>query len=216
MLSTIKQQIVQYGQLLVERGLVAGSWGNISARAGELIIITPSGSNYSTLTPADLVTVNLQGQVVDGHRPPSSELPCHLAVYSAYPQARAVIHTHSIYASACATAHKSIPAIIEDMAQIVGPSVNLAEYALLGTQQLADNCIAAMGENSAVLMANHGVLTRGHNLQEAFIAAEVVEKTAHIYILAQQLGGATVLSTQDVEYMRRGYLDKYRCLQTGE
>ena len=216
MLRRIKKEIIRYGHLLIERGLVAGSWGNISFRAGDLIVITPSGSNYRTLRPRDLVVVDMQGNVIEGKRQPSSEMACHLSVYRAYEDTQAVIHTHSVYASACATAREAIPAIIEDMAQIVGSSVNVADYALLGTQQLADNCIAAMQDNSAVLMANHGVLTRGHNLQEAFIAAEIVEKTAQIYILAKQLGNVSVLEEQDVEFMRKGYLDKYRRLQTGE
>lgn len=216
MLRRIKKEIIQYGHLLLERGLVAGSWGNISFRAGDLVVITSSGSNYLTLRPRDLVVIDMQGNVIEGKRQPSSELACHLSVYRAYDEAQAVIHTHSIYASACATARESIPAIIEDMAQIVGSRVNVAEYALLGTQELADNCVAAMQDNSAILMANHGVLTRGHNLQEAFIAAEIVEKTAQIYILAKQLGNITVLDEQDVEFMRKGYLDKYRRLQTGE
>lgn len=216
MLKKAKEEVIKYGQLLVERGLVAGSWGNISVRKKELVIITPSGSNYSSLRSKDLVVVDLEGNVIAGKRPPSSELACHLTVYRAYSDAQAVIHTHSVYASACAAARKPIPALIEDMAQIVGRSVNVAEYALLGTQKLADNCIAAMQDNSAVLMANHGVLTRGHNLAEAFIAAEIVEKTAKIYILSEQLGSATVLDEQDVAFMRAGYLEKYRQLQTGE
>lgn len=216
MLKKAKKEIIKYGRLLVEGNLVAGSWGNISVRVGELIVITPSGSNYRTLQPKDLVILDLDGNVVQGKRQPSSELACHLAVYHAYEDTQAVIHTHSVYASVCATTRQPIPAIIEDMAQIIGSCAPVAEYALLGTQQLADNCIQAMQQNSAVLMANHGVLTRGHNLQEAFIAAEIVEKTAKVYILSQQIGTPTVLVEQDVEFMRSGYLKKYRKLQTGE
>lgn len=216
MLKKAKKEIIKYGRLLVERNLVAGSWGNISVRVGSLIVITPSGSNYLTLQPKDLVVLDLEGNIVQGKRQPSSELACHLSVYRAYSDTQAVIHTHSVYASACATARQPIPAIIEDMAQIIGPWAPVAEYALLGTQQLADNCIAAMQQNSAVLMANHGVLTRGHNLQEAFIAAEIVEKTAKVYILSKQLGTPIILDEQDVELMRSGYLEKYRKLQTGE
>ena len=113
--------IVETGHALIEKKLVAGSWGNISCRIdAQNIAITPSGHGYETLTPEDVVIINRDGEVVEGKRIPSSELKVHTAIYNAYPEAGAVIHTHSIYASALAAMHQGVPAIIEDIVQIIG------------------------------------------------------------------------------------------------
>lgn len=125
--------------------LVAGSWGNISCRIDvQNIAITPSGHGYETLMPEDVVIINRDGEVVEGKHIPSSELKVHTAIYNAYPEAGAVIHTHSIYASALAAMHHGVPAIIEDIVQIIGGRVECAEYALCGTQELAENTVRAL------------------------------------------------------------------------
>ena len=136
--------IVETGHALIEKKLVAGSWGNISCRIdAQNIAITPSGHGYETLTPEDVVIINRDGEVVEGKHIPSSELKVHTAIYNAYPEAGAVIHTHSIYASALAAMHQGVPAIIEDIVQIIGGRVECAQYALCGTQELAENTVRA-------------------------------------------------------------------------
>ena len=137
--------IVEMGHTLIAKNLVAGSWGNISCRIDEpSIAITPSGRGYELLEPEDVVLIDREGAVLDGKRIPSSELKVHTAIYNACPEAGAVIHTHSICASALAAMHQDVPAIIEDIVQIIGGRVYCAEYALCGTQELADKTVAAL------------------------------------------------------------------------
>ena len=210
-LAEMQQAVVDAGRQMIGRGLVAGTWGNISMRSpdGEHIAITPSGRPYDQLMPEDIVIINPTGQVLSGRRP-SSELALHLAIYRARTDVCAVVHTHSLYATACAVAGKTIPASLEEMVQAVGGPVQVAAYALPGTVELAANAVAALADRSAVLLANHGVAACGPDLTEALLVAELVEKAAHIHVVAEQLGGARELSDEDVALMRRFYLEHYR------
>ena len=204
-------EIITTCRQMSELGLVAGTWGNVSALASgsEFILITPSGLPYDQLVSDSLVMVDRQGVVLSGARP-STELKLHLAVYNARPDVRAIVHTHSIHATACAVARITIPPSLEEMVQINGGSVLVAEYALPGSDALASNAVAALGERSAVLLANHGVLACGSTLRDALLVAQLVEKAAQIHLLAQNLGGPIVLSDEDVSIMRRFYLEHYR------
>lgn len=206
------QAVIDYAHQMMDKGLIAGTWGNISVRIpnSELIAITPSGRDYRTLAVEDIAIVNLQGEWVGGRYKPSSELPLHLAVYRAREDVGALIHTHSIYASACAAARVAIPAIIEDVAMMNGGDIEVAGYAANGSADLARNCTDALGDRQAVLLANHGMLGCGSNLKEAMTMCELVEKTAHIYITAKSLGGAVELDRDDVLRMRSQYLAHYR------
>lgn len=209
--------IVTTGKLLIEKHLVAGSWGNISCKIGESIYaVTPSGKGYAGLTEDDIVIIDHQCNTVWGRHVPSSESKLHAAIYSACPEAQAVIHTHSIYASALAAMRKSIPPIIEDIVQIIGGSVNCAEYALPGTQQLADNAVQALNGRKAVLLANHGAVCWGKSLDDALIVAEVLEKAAQIAIICQSCGGAVELPKNDIAIMHEFYNKHYSKRQMGE
>lgn len=208
-----RTDMLNYARMLTEHRLVAGTWGNISIRSTEGILITPSGIGYNGMTQNDLVYVDLDGNIVNGIRKPSSEMLCHLSIYKKFPQVGAIVHTHSTYACACAAVHQPIPAMLEDQAQIIGGTVNVAEYALPGTQALADNLLVALQNKSAVLLANHGVIACGQDINEAFTVAEIVEKSAKIYIMAQQLGGGMELDPEDIKQMRDNYLNNYRKLQ---
>lgn len=206
------QAVIDYAHRMTEKGLIAGTWGNISVRIPDTdtIAITPSGRDYMTLTPHDIAIVDLDGKWIAGNYKPSSELPLHLAVYRARADISALIHTHSIYASACAAARRSIPAIIEDVAMMNGGDIEVADYAANGSAELAENTVHALGEHQSVLLANHGMLGCGANLKEAMTMCELVEKTAHIFIAAQSLGGATELDRDDIARMRGQYLAHYR------
>lgn len=207
-----RQKVIACGQELISKGLVAGTWGNISARVAEtdLIVITPSGKAYQSLSAQDAVVVNNSGAVIEGHFRPSSELPLHLEVYAARPDVKAIVHTHSVFASACAVAHKEIPPIIEDLVQVIGGAVAVAAYALPGTAELAKNTVKALQNRNGVLLANHGVLGCGRSLQEALTACELIEKAALIYIYSMSIDGPRILSDSDVAIMRKFYLEHYR------
>lgn len=122
MAETIRTEIIAVGQKMVQLGLVAGTWGNISARVPDssYIAITPSGMDYLSLAPENIVILDLAGNIIDSANVPSSELKLHLAVYLNRSDVNAIVHTHSVYASACAVANKPIPPIIEDLVQMVG------------------------------------------------------------------------------------------------
>lgn len=208
----IKSQIIRTGSSLLAKKLVTGTWGNISSRVpnSDYIAITPSGRNYLTLVPNDIVLVDERGTVIEGNLKPSSEMEVHLSIYRVRKDVNAVIHTHSVFASACAVAGKPIPPIIEDLVQNVGGSVDLAQYALPGTKKLAHQVLAALGSKNAALMANHGVVCCGHSLDECMLASELVEKAAQIYIYANTLGNVQVLSPDDIDVMHKFYLTDYR------
>lgn len=210
-------RIVETGKLLMDKHLVAGSWGNISCKIGESIYaVTPSGKGYAGLTDEDIVIIDHQCNTVWGRHVPSSESKLHVAIYSACPEAQAVIHTHSIYASALAAMRKSIPPIIEDIVQIIGGRVNCADYALPGTQQLADNAVLALNGRKAVLLANHGAVCWGKSLEDALIVAEVLEKAAQIAVICQSCGGAVELPEDDIAIMHEFYNKHYSKRQMGE
>ena len=211
-----REAVVNMGKELIERKLVAGSWGNISVKLADgVYAVTPSGRGYANQKPEDIVIINDACETLDGNLTPSSESKLHTAIYNACPEAQAIIHTHSIYASALAAMRKPVPAIIEDIVQIIGGRVNCAEYALPGTQELADNAVKAMNGRKGVLLANHGAVCWGKSLDDALIVAEILEKAAQIAIICQSCGGAVELSIEDAEIMHTFYEEHYSKRQMG-
>jgi len=205
------KQVVETGIQMLLTNLTVGTWGNISCRVpGEdYIAITPTGMSYDTLVPEDIVILDLRGNTISGTRKPSIEVPLHLAIYNARQDVKAIVHTHSAYATAMAVARKEIPGAVEDLVQIVGGKVRVNEYALPGTKQLGINTVKAMEGRQAVLLANHGMLGAGRDLKEAFRVCQVVEKSAQIILLAQAVGGVVELSQDDIDGMRKFYLQGY-------
>lgn len=211
MLLKLKQMVVEYGEKIVKEGLVVATWGNLSAREEDekVFVITPSGMNYTVLEPEDIVAVDFTGNPVGPGRKSSVETPMHAAIYRARPDVKAIIHTHSINASACAAARVEIPCIMEDMASMVGGPVKVAEYAPTGTQKLADNVLAALEDRNAVILANHGVVTVGRCLEEAFKLSLMVEKTAEIFIKSRILGQPYSLDGDEVCHLKDFYRSCY-------
>ena len=210
-----RQQIVAAGLKMIEQKMIAGSWGNLSIKINtSCCAITPSGRSYDSLNTEDVIVVDMQGNKIVGTLIPSSETPLHLAVYEAIPEAQAIVHTHSIYASACAAMHKPIPALIEDLVQIIGGSVDVAEYALPVTEALAANAIKALQNKKAALLANHGVVCWGSSLNSALMTAEIVEKAAQIYCICETMGGAKLLPESDIAVMHDFYKQHYSKRQT--
>ncbi len=212
-----RKSIIVIGFKLLDRKLVAGSWGNISMKIDkDCYAITPSGRPYDLLEEEDIVIVNSNGIKLAGSGIPSSELFLHLAIYKKYPTFNAIIHTHSIYASACAAMHRQIPPLLEDTAQISGGSIKVAKYALAGTKELAENAVEAMSMSNAVLLANHGAVSCGKSLDEALIVAEIVEKSAHVYCITASIGESFPLPTNDIKLLRNFYVEHYSKRQGGD
>ncbi|MBE3587206.1 MAG: class II aldolase/adducin family protein [Thermoanaerobacteraceae bacterium] len=206
-----KEQVYKMGLRMGTSGLVTGTWGNISARVPRenLVVISPSGIPYATLQPRDMVVLDMDGRVVEGERKPSTEYRLHLGIYNARPDVQAIMHTHSVFASALAVARKPIPPILEDLAQTVGNGVAVARYARAGTEELARAAVEALENRGAVLLANHGVVGVGRNLEEAFMVCQVVEKSAKVYVWADLVGQPAVLPLEEVEALRDCYLNSY-------
>ena len=217
-LKEIRQKVVKTGVILAHSGMTIGTYGNISCRVDKsCIAITPSGRNYEQLTPEDIVITDLEGVKLVGTLLPSSELFLHLEIYKSFPEAWAIVHTHSTYASALAVAHKDLPPVTDELAQIVGGGVCCTDYTLAGTKELGLKAVKAMeGGRSAALLANHGAVCWGRNLKEALTTAHILEKTAEIYCIAHSLGNLFPLDNKTVETLRDFYLNHYSKRQKGE
>lgn len=177
-------------------GLVAGASGNVSARTpgrADLFAVTPSRIPFHRVRPDDVLVVDFEVEPIVGDGIPSSESLTHVAVYRARPDAGAVVHTHSIYASAFAVAGRPIPPILDEQVALVGGTIEVADYAMAATEELARNAVAALGERNAVLLRHHGALACGKDIEEALAVAELIERVAHIYVLSLGLGRAPTL-----------------------
>lgn len=201
---SLKQIIVETGKTMLRQGLTVGTWGNISLRDPEtgLMYISPSGIDYDDVQVEDVVVLNRDLEVVDGFQKPSVERRMHMAVYEARSDVNAVIHTHPLYSTVLGVNHMELPGISEDFVQIVGDKMVCAEYALPGTAELAKNAAEALGNRNAVLLPNHGTLCVGENMKHALTICHVVEKTAHIYIMAKSIGTPHLISEEDIREMQ--------------
>lgn len=182
-----------------ELSLVGGASGNVSARVPgrpDLFAITPSRVPSHRVRPEDVLIVDFEVEPVEGEGIPSSESLTHVAVYRARPDVGAVIHTHPVYASAFAVAGKAIPCILDEQVVFIGGPVEVADYAMAGTEALAQRAVAALGERNAALLRHHGALACGKDLEEALAVAELVERVAHIYLLSLGLGQAPTLPAE--------------------
>ena len=203
-------EVCETAKAMSRSGLVAGTWGNISARIDdEYMVITPSGMDYERLYADEMVIVNMKTQEYEGNLKPSVEAVVHSAVYLDRPEAGGIVHTHSNYALTVATARKSIPPICDDQVQILGGDVRLAGYTMPGTKEMAEEVVNAMKDRAGALIANHGAITLGRTLKEAFTGSHVLEKTAMIYINSQSIGGPTEISQEDIDFFHDFFLNKY-------
>lgn len=208
-MTDVRQQVVETVRHMCSDQLVLGTWGNVSVRDGNFMWITPSGMDYALLGTHDLVKMDFNGNVAEGCWKPSSEWRLHAAVYQGRPDCAAIVHTHSVYVTAFAVARVSIPPAAEDLVQIAGGGVDVAEYALPGTDELAANTLAALADKSAVLLASHGLVGVADSLAEALKVCRIVEKTAQAVLMARLLGPVPELSAEDIRVMRNFYLTSY-------
>lgn len=204
-----REALVAAGLKLVEHGLVSRTWGNISVKVSSTeMLVTPSGKLYEDVTPEDMVLVNFKTNEFESGRP-SSEFKMHSGIYCDRSEINAIIHTHQTHASVCAAARREVPPILDDLAQIVGPSVRVAEYAFPSTKKLVRKTVKALKGRNAALMANHGAVCVGRDLDEAFVVCQVLEKGCRAFIEAEFLGGAKSISKVEAWAMHQIYLKKY-------
>ena len=198
----LRKKIVDMGNKLVEKKLTYGSSGNISCRLDEeRILITPSNIPYEKIEPQDILIVDFNGNV-EGEKNPSIETPMHLAIYKQRKDVKAIIHFHSLYAMAVASSKKSIPVFLDELFSHIGGNIDVAEYALPGSEELAKNVVKVLKDKNAVLLSNHGAVCCGKSLEDAFEIAEILERICKIYILSSILGGIKELPEEGIEYQR--------------
>jgi len=207
-----RQIVCDAGKRLIANSLVGGTWGNISCRIDDVrMAITPSGMSYETLTPDDIAIVDFSSDDAtwEGRHKPSAEMKLHIAIYRERKNINAVIHSHSMNASTVAVARREVPPILDDMVQIIGPTIRVAEYALPSTKKIVKKTMSALKGRNAALMANHGAVCIGQSMEEAFTCTFVLEKTCKAFIEAEFLGGAKTINKFEAHLMRQYYLRKY-------
>ncbi|MEV0635497.1 class II aldolase/adducin family protein [Streptomyces sp. NPDC050619] len=183
------EALVATARRTVSEGLVVGTSGNVSVRVGDTVLVTPSGVPYDRLAPKDVTGVDLDGRQVLGTLGPTSELPMHLAVYRTT-DALAVVHTHAVHATAVSTLVPELP-LIHYMAGALGGPVRVAPYATYGTDELAENMLHALADRSGCLLQNHGTLTYGATLDQAYDRTAQLEWMCRLWLTASSVPGLT-------------------------
>jgi L-fuculose-phosphate aldolase len=211
-----REAVQAAGVVLVQEGLVAGTWGNVSLRFSDrCMAITPSGFDYLSMKAGDVVIVDLAtGEAAGGT--PSTERKLHRDIYRTRPEVNAIVHTHSMSVSTVAAARREVPPILDDLAQIVGPSVRVADYALPGTKKMGRTVLKALRGRMGALMANHGAVALGRTMEEALLCARILEKGCRAFIEAEFLGGAKQINRFEARLMHEIYLRKYSRRSIGE
>jgi L-fuculose-phosphate aldolase len=202
------RELVATARRTVSDGLVVGTSGNVSVRVGDTVLVTPSGVPYDRLTPEDVTGVGLDGRQVLGTLTPTSELPMHLAVYRTT-DAQAVVHTHAVHATALSTLVPELP-LIHYMAGALGGPVRVAPYATYGTEELAANMLRALTGRSGCLLQNHGTITHGATLDQAYDRTAQLEWMCRLWLTASSVPGMTpsLLSREELAHVTdrlRGY-----------
>jgi L-fuculose-phosphate aldolase len=188
-------------------GLNQGTSGNVSARHGDAMLITPTGVPYDRLGPDDLPLMPLHGEygAWEGPLDPSSEWRFHLDIMRARPEVGAIVHAHSTYCTALAVARKEIPACHYMIAAAGGPTIRCAPYATYGTKELSDAALAALEGRTCCLLANHGMIATGPDLDKAKWLAVELETIAKQYYLALAIGGPVLLDDAEIERVKEKF-----------
>lgn len=203
----LRQAIIDQCRWMNATGLNQGTSGNISVRYGDEMLITPSGIPYDGMTPEMIAAMPL-GRTDGTYRgplKPSSEWRIHRDILSARPEAGAVVHTHSTYATALAITRRGIPPCHYMVAAFGGEDVRCSDYARFGTQELSDAAIAALEGRNGCLLANHGLITIGASLDKAMWLAVELETLAKQYYLSLQIGGPVLLTDRQIKDVQAGF-----------
>jgi L-fuculose-phosphate aldolase len=208
LLAAEREAVAKASRHLAETGLVIGTAGNVSARQGDLVAVTPTGSNLGELTAEMITVIDLDGQIVDGDLAPTSEVPLHTGIYAGT-NALAITHAHAMASTALSCTHDELPALHYSCLELGGVP-RTAAYATFGSQELADNVIEALKGRNAAMMQNHGSVAYGPNMDAAIHSLELLEWLAELYWRASSMGTPHVLTDKDFEAiimaaLERGY-----------
>ena len=201
LLEKLRTEVIEAGRQLKDYGLITLTGGNVSGRDPQtgFVAITPSGMEYHVLVPQDIVITDLDGNIQEGRRKPSSDMITHLQIYRAIERINGIVHTHSTYASCFAVLNESIPVVSTTMANEVGGAVPVAPYGPVGSLELGEHIINHIKDQQAVLLQSHGVLTFGADVHHALKAAVMLEDAAKVYYLARTIGNPQSLSYEEIK-----------------
>ena len=204
--TSLREAVIAAARSLDKHRLGTGTAGNVSARVGQGYLITPTGMDYEAIAPADIVTMDMHGNRAEGDLKPSSEWRFHQDIYAARGDVNAIVHTHSPCATALACTRQDLPAFHYMVAGAGGSSIRCAEYATFGTQALSDHALAALAGRQACLLANHGVIALGKDVESAFKMAQLVEELAKQFLFSRMAGTPVLLDEAEMNVN----LDKFR------
>lgn len=207
-LASEREQVADAARRLAAEGLVIGTGGNVSARAGELVAITPTGAKLADLRPPDVTVLDLDGAVVEGELEPSSELGLHLGVYRRF-DAGAIVHTHAQMSTALSCVIDELPCVHYQML-LLGGTVPVAPYETFGTPKLAESVLGVLEGHTAALMANHGAITYAADVDAAVSSALLLEWACSVYWYASTLGEPRTIDAEQraavvAAALERGY-----------
>ena len=205
--TALRKTIIELCLWMNQSGLNQGTSGNISARYKDVMLITPSAIPYSKMTPDMIATFDLKGTygTWDGPLKPSTEWRFHLDIMLSRPEVGAIVHTHATYCTVLAIARKSIPACHYMMAAFGGTDVRCADYARYGTEELSAYALKALENRTACLLANHGMIATGANLEKAMWAAVELETIAKQYYHSLLIGGPVILTDAQIAETMKGF-----------
>ena len=196
--TSLREAVIAAARSLNKHRLGVGTAGNVSARVEQGYLITPTGMDYEAMVPTDIVTMDMHGNRAEGDLKPSSEWRFHQDIYAARREIHAIVHTHSPCATALSCTRQDLPAFHYMVAGAGGSSIRCAAYATYGTQELSDNTLAALADRQACLLANHGVIALGEDVESAFKMAQLVEERARQYLFSRMAGTPVLLGEDEM------------------
>lgn len=206
----VKRELIKYGNKMVRSGLVGGAGGNISARLDDVIYLSPTGYALDEMTEDSIVRVSINsGEIIEGTARPTSEVLMHLQCYQSRKEIHAVVHTHSPWASGVISAGISLKPMFPEFVADLG-EIGYLDYILPTTKRLADAVARQIKNLNVVLMANHGVLTVGRNLKEAYYRSVIIEEAAKSLVAATVVGKPRFLSLKQIKEIRKLEAIQYR------
>ena len=202
-----RMEVVKAAKAIFSKGLVENGEGNVSVRNGKKkeLFITPSFNQYETLKKEEIVHLDFNGTPLSAGKLPSTETKMHIAIYKSRPKVKAVIHTHSTFATLLSIVRIGIPIIMEEMYIFLGGEIDVSEFGKAHTEEIGQTALQALGLKNAALLANHGVIVCGKSLDHVVKFSELVEKLAKIYWGAKQIGEPKIISYEHIERFQKLY-----------
>lgn len=207
-MSKVIEELNKYAHKLVDQGLVVGAGGNLSMRDGSYMYISPSGFDLKEIEPHQWVKVDITTGEIEGNLRPSSEVLMHLECFRKNEEIQAVLHAHPTYSVGVSSAGKDIPPLFPDFPAMV-KSVGYIDYVIPTTNLLAEK-VAELVDKDVIIMRNHGVLTLGKTMKEAYFFMQLTEESAKVYTISSIFGGPRVLTEQECEDLRNLSAERYR------